>query len=87
MIMDRPPPDPAKLLASWREWGGDDVLPGQVMSNLKKGGLRDILEGLNDTALLEPWMAWERARLGPRAALEQLAEADIEARLESLASV
>ena len=85
--MDRPPPDPVKLLASWREWGGDDVLPGQVMSDLKKGGLRDILEGLADATLLDPWMAWERAQLGPRAALEQLAGAGIEARLESLAAV
>jgi hypothetical protein len=85
--MDRPPPDPAKLLASWREWGDEDVLPGQVMSNLKKGGLRDVLEGLDDPGLLEPWMAWERAQLGPRAVLEQLAAAGIEARLESLAAV
>jgi hypothetical protein len=85
--MDRPPPDPAKLLASWREWGEEEVLPGQVMSNLKKGGLRDVLEGLDDPALLDPWMAWERAQLGPRSVLEQLAEAGIEARLESLAAV
>jgi hypothetical protein len=84
--MDRPPPDPAKLLASWREWAGDDVLPGQVMSNLKKGGLRDVLEELDEPALLEPWMAWERAQLGPKAALEQLAAAGIESRLASLAA-
>ena len=84
--MDRPPPDPAKLLDSWREWGGEDALPGQVMSNLKKGGLRDVLEGLADPALLEPWMAWERAQVGPKVVLEQLAEAGIEARLASLAA-
>ncbi len=84
--MDRPPPDPAKLLASWREWGDEEVLPGQVMSNLKKGGLRDVLEGFADPALLDPWMAWERAKLGPKAVLDQLAAAGIEARLESLAA-
>jgi hypothetical protein len=85
--VDRPPPDPAKLLASWREWGDQDILPGQVMSNLKKGGLRDVLEGLAEPSLLDPWMAWERAQLGPREVLEQLAAAGMEARLESLATV
>lgn len=84
--MDRPPSDPAKLLASWREWGSDDALPGQVMSDLKKGGLREVLEALDEPSLLEPWMAWERAQLGPAAALEQLAAAGIEGRLASLAA-
>lgn len=41
---DRPPPDPAKLLASWMEWEKGDTTPGQVMANLKKGGLRELLE-------------------------------------------
>jgi hypothetical protein len=42
--MDRPPPDPAKLLEAWMEWERGDVTPGRVMATLKTGGLRDLLE-------------------------------------------
>ncbi len=41
---EKPPPDPAKLLSSWMEWEKGDTSPGQVMANLKKGGLRELLE-------------------------------------------
>jgi hypothetical protein len=85
--MDRPPPDPSKLLDFWRAWARDDVLPGQVVSNLKKGGIRDVLEGLAEPALTDPWMAWERAEIGPVQVLECLREAGIEDRLASLAAV
>jgi hypothetical protein len=44
--MDRPPPDPAKLLESWMEWERGETPPGRVMSNLKTAGLRDLLEEL-----------------------------------------
>ncbi len=44
--MDRPPPDPQKLLASWMEWEKGETPPGRVMSNLKTGGLRELLESL-----------------------------------------
>jgi hypothetical protein len=44
--MDRPPPDPAKLLDAWMEWERGETPPGRVMSNLKTGGLREVLEGL-----------------------------------------
>ena len=43
---ERPPPDPQKLLAFWMEWERGETPPGRVMSNLKTGGLRDILETL-----------------------------------------
>ncbi len=42
--MDRPPPDPSKLLAFWMEWERGETTPGEVMKNLKNGGLRDVLE-------------------------------------------
>jgi hypothetical protein len=42
--VDRPPPDPKALLAYWMEWERGETLPGRVMSNLKTGGLRDLLE-------------------------------------------
>ncbi len=44
--MDRPPPDPKKLLAYWMEWETGETTPGRVMSNLKTAGLRDLLESL-----------------------------------------
>jgi hypothetical protein len=44
--MDRLPPDPRKLLEAWMEWEHGDTPPGRVMSNLKTGGLRDLLEQL-----------------------------------------
>ncbi len=44
--MDRPAPDPAKLLAHWMEWERGDDTPGTVLKNLKVGGLRDLLEAL-----------------------------------------
>ena len=44
--MDRPPSDPAKLLASWMEWEKGDITPGRVMADLKTGGLREVLEHL-----------------------------------------
>ena len=43
---DRPAPDPAKLLEQWMEWERGETLPGRVMSNLKTGGLRELLEQL-----------------------------------------
>jgi hypothetical protein len=44
--MDKPPPDPAKLLEAWMEWERGESTPGRVMSNLKTAGLRDLLEQL-----------------------------------------
>jgi hypothetical protein len=44
--MDRPPPDAAKLLEAWMEWERGETTPGRVMSNLKTGGLRLLLEEL-----------------------------------------
>jgi hypothetical protein len=44
--MDIPPPDPEKLLAVWTEWERGETPPGRVMSNLKTGGLPDLLRAL-----------------------------------------
>lgn len=43
---ERPPPDPAKLLAAWMEWERGDTPPGRVLSNLKTAGMRELLESL-----------------------------------------
>ncbi len=47
---ERAPIDPAKLLAFWMEWEKGETPPGQVMANLKTGGLKELLEELT-TAL------------------------------------
>ena len=44
--MEHPPADPTKLLEAWMEWVRGHTPPGRVMSNLKTGGLRDLLEQL-----------------------------------------
>ena len=43
-MADIPPPDPEKLLLSWMQWERGELTPGRVMADLKKGGLRDLLE-------------------------------------------
>ncbi len=48
--MDRPPPEPAKLLEAWMEWERGETPPGRVMSNLKTAGLRDLLEAAAEHA-------------------------------------
>jgi hypothetical protein len=47
--MDRPAPDARKLLAYWMEWERGETPPGRVITNLKIGGLRELLEGLAET--------------------------------------
>ena len=44
--MEKPAPDPKKLLQSWMEWERGEVTPGRVMANLKTGGFRELLEDL-----------------------------------------
>lgn len=44
--MEKPPPDPAKLLESWMEWERGHNPPGRTLADMKIAGMRDILEGL-----------------------------------------
>jgi len=44
--METPPPDPQKLLDHWMEWEKGEVSPGELMKQLKMGGMRDLLEGM-----------------------------------------
>lgn len=44
--MERPLADPSKLLEHWMAWERGEVPPGKTMSELKTGGLRDVLEHL-----------------------------------------
>ena len=47
--MEIPPPDPAALLAMWMEWERGEATPGKVLSDLKRAGMRALLESLTDT--------------------------------------
>jgi len=44
--MELPPPDPTALLSAWMEWERGDVAPGRTLSDLKRAGLRGVLEEL-----------------------------------------
>ncbi len=46
--MDKPSPDPEKLLAFWNEFEDGDTPPGRVIANLKTAGLPDLLRELID---------------------------------------
>jgi hypothetical protein len=52
--VERPPTDPAKLLANWMEWERGEATPGRTMANLKTGGLREVLEELAAAAQPTP---------------------------------
>jgi hypothetical protein len=45
-VMEKPPPDPAKLLGYWEEWERGETTPGRVMANLKAAGMPDLLRHL-----------------------------------------
>ena len=51
-MASRAPGDPRELLSVWMEWEEGKTTPGKVMSDLKRAGLRELLEVLRDQ--LEP---------------------------------
>lgn len=42
--------DPSKLYEYWMEWEEGKTPPGRVISNLKKGGMHNLLEKLVEAA-------------------------------------
>ena len=48
MPVEKPKPEPQKLLAHWMDWEKGTVPPGQTLADLKRGGLRDLLEALSE---------------------------------------
>jgi hypothetical protein len=42
--VETPPPDPAALLAIWMEWERGETTPGKALADLKRGGMRQLLE-------------------------------------------
>lgn len=47
-MVERPLANPRELLRIWMEWEKGEATPGKVMSDLKRLGLREYLEGLAD---------------------------------------
>ena len=43
-MSDRPAPDPANLLEEWNKWEKGEMEPGRLLANLKKGGMKELLE-------------------------------------------
>lgn len=94
--MERPPADPAKLLAAWDEWEAGEVTPGRAVSNLKTGGLRDVVEhlaadpeatapaGVDVTTVLAVWMEWEVGTRAPLPLLESLRDEGMRSLLAAL---
>lgn len=77
----RPAPDLHKIVDAWHVWtaGGEDVLPGRSMADLKIGGTDKVLETLasdNDAVIpvYDVWMAWEKGKSTPETALADLRE-------------
>lgn len=72
--MDRPPPEPAKLLSQWDAWERGDELPGRTMANLKTGEARVLLEaaGEESAELLAAWNRWEKGQSVPSEVLSIL---------------
>ncbi len=83
---ERPAPDPAKLLSQWTEWERGETPPGRTMSNLKTGGLPDVLAALAEPRpdLTVPWGQWEKGITGPTAVLEALRDAGLPDALAAL---
>ncbi len=48
--MDHAAPDPAALLGFWMGWERGEVSPGKVLSDLKRAGMRELLEQLAQPA-------------------------------------
>ncbi len=94
--MDRPPADPVKLLSSWTDWESGETAPGRLMSDLKTGGLRDVIEhlateptsvptgGADLTKLLGAWMEWETGDSGPLPVVTDLQAGGLRRLLEAL---
>lgn len=79
--MDRPPPEPAKLLNQWDAWERGDELPGRTMANLKTGEARALLEGGAEESaeLLAAWTRWEKGQSVPSEVLAALKETGMRA--------
>lgn len=90
---ERPAPDIEKIVTAWHLWeaGGEDVLPGRTLADLKIGGADLVLQTVAGdveqiASSLEAWSLWERGKVGPQATLDQLTASGFGDVVEALAS-
>jgi hypothetical protein len=43
-MAEHPAPDASKLFEQWLEWENGAIGPGDLVKNLKRGGMREFLE-------------------------------------------
>lgn len=43
-MTERPAPEPSALLEEWLKWEKGELEPGRLIANLKKAGMRELLE-------------------------------------------
>lgn len=49
-MSDRPPSDPKQMLEEWLQWERGEIEPGRLIGNLKKAGMKELLEQLASAA-------------------------------------
>lgn len=91
--MDRPPPDPAKLLSAWTETLSGEVTPGRGLANLKTGGFPDVLALAVEAdaadalgPISDAWSGWERGEIPPAEVVAALHGAGLQDLLERIAA-
>jgi len=52
--MEKPTPDPHKLLGFWEEWERGEQTPGRVLANLKTAGMPELLNALVEQGWTAP---------------------------------
>ena len=83
-MAEHPPADASKLLAQLEEWERGDITPGMALSNLKKGGLASLFDGLGlDAAAVAVWTRWEKGAVNPAEVLEALRDGGLRDRLQA----
>jgi hypothetical protein len=86
-MADRPPPDPARLLAALDAYLAGDFTAGATMQSLKRGGLNELLAEAVDPAadaVRAVWADWEKGRAKPGDTLAALEAAGLREVLQRL---
>src|SRR5688500_16392398 len=81
MVVERPEPEPTRLLAAIDEWAAGAATPGTAMQALKRGGLDLLIERVDNAELASVWDAWERGKAMPLDTLQRLDHGGVRALL------
>lgn len=83
MPLERPEPEPARLLAALDEWVAGEATPGATMQSLKRGVLDELVAASDNDELKQAWDEWERGRATPGDTLQRIEQAGVRALLQS----